>query len=385
MIPFTDLIRESGSFQAMITMLEPLMTSPQYTKYLTPKFNETRDWKGIEKVVGRVPVATFVSEHGEKPIVSMDKMDFTYGKLPSWGDEYPISSEELLELQRTENYIQSNVVSINGTPANQALIDQLLEDRTQTLKRRFDPIARMPLASIDKLAFEEWSNGTATIDKTKNASKNGLTIDFKVKKYHVPHVWSDTDNATALKDLDAFVHKVWKDLHIRIDTLTLNPDEMRKIKAQKSTSDVISTYITQGGKQTKITGIASEENVNVTIQGQYSLPPLTQIDAVVDIRGAEGNIGAPSESYNAFLDGRVAATIGTQLGYYMYTLSPMQRMPDNEYSYATSEGNVLLSALSKKGQLNIESDLCALPVLSVRKTMAILVTDDTVTGDSLYD
>ena len=68
----------------------------------------------------------------------------------------------------------------------------------------------------------------------------------------------------------------------------------------------------------------------------------------------------------------------------MYTLSPEQIMPDDDYSYAVSEGNVLISALSKKGELSVESDATSLPVLTVRKSMAILVTDDTTTGDSLY-
>ena len=94
MIPFSELVKESGSFQAFITMLEPLMTQPQYPKYFTPTFNETKDWKGIEKEVGRVPVASLVGDHGDNPIVSLDKMDFTYGTLPSWGDMYPISSDE---------------------------------------------------------------------------------------------------------------------------------------------------------------------------------------------------------------------------------------------------------------------------------------------------
>ncbi|MFA6729277.1 MAG: hypothetical protein WCS17_13835 [Prevotella sp.] len=384
MTPFIDLVRESGPFQAMITLLQPLMTQPQYSKYFTPTFNETRDWKGIEKEVGRVPVASFVADHGDKPIVSLDKMDFTYGVLPSWGDQYPMSSEELIELQRLENYIKSNVVGINGTPADPILVDQLTDQRKEMLVKRFDPIARMPLAAMDKIAFEEWSNGTATIDSTKNAPKVGLNIDFQIKKYHVQTVWSDTENANALKDIDAFVNKVWKDLHIRIDTLALNPDEVRKILSQKSTRDVVSTYITTGNRQTKMTGIPSSDEVNLILQGQYKIPALTVIDAVVDIRGAGGNIAVPSDSFNAFKDGRVSASIGTNLGKYMYTLSPMQRMPDNSYSYATSAGNVLISAKSSEGQLDIKSDLCALPVITVRKSMAILVTDDTTTGSSLY-
>lgn len=384
MIPFTDLVRDSGKFQAMIKTLEPLMTAPQFPKYFTPAFNETRDWKGIEKVIGRIPMASLVDPHSGKPIINTDKPAFIYGQLPHWGDVYPISSDELVELQRLENYIASQVVSLNGQKASQVIIQQLTDQRTQLLAKKFDPIARMPLASIDKLAFEEWSNGTATIDKTKNAAKIPFAIDFEVKKYHVPVVWSDKDNATALADIDAFVQKVWKDLHFRVTNLTLNPDELRKVLMQKSSANIITSYITTGAKRTKISGVPSAGELNVVLQGQYNLPALSIIDAVVDVRGAQGNIDVPSESYNAFLDGRVGATIGTDLGKYMYTLAPEQRMPDDDYKYATAQYNVLLAALSKKGNLSIETDLCALPVLTARKSMAILVTDDTTTGSAIY-
>lgn len=384
MIPFLDLVKESGKFQAMITMLEPLMTLPQYPKYFTPVFNKTKDWKGIEKSVGRIPIASLVDRHSGKPIINTSAPVQTFGSLPSWGDLISITSDELVEIRQLEEYILNNVTDLNGGNISEVIVEQLTDQRTQLLLKKFMPLARMPLATMDKLAFEEWSNGTATIDRTKDASKLPFAIDFQVKKYHVPYVWSDKTNATALQDLDQFVYKVWKDLHIRIDTLALNPDEIRKILQQKSTMDSITTYISTGSKKIKTTNAPSLDDVNIKLEGQYKIPALTEIDAVVDIRGLDGNIDVPSESYNAFLDGRVAATIGTNIGDYMYTLSPEQIMPDDDYSYAVSEGNVLISALSKKGELSVESDATSLPVLTVRKSMAILVTDDTTTGDSLY-
>ena len=384
MIPFIDLVRDSGKFQAMISMLEPLMTQPQFPKYFTPAFNETRDWKGIEKVIGRIPIASLIDPHSGKPLINTDKPAFMYGQLPHWGDSIAISSDEIVELQRLENYIASNVVSITGQKADQSVIEQLTDQRTQLLLKRFNPIARMPLAAMDKIAFEEWSNGTATIDKTKNAAKVPFSIDFEVHKYHVPKVWSDKENATGLADLDAFVQKVWKTQHFRVKKLALNPDEFRKLLLQKSSADIITSYISNGNRRTKVTGVPAAEDLDVVLQGQYKLPPLSIIDPVVDIRGANGNIDVPSESYNAFLDGRVGATIGNNLGKYMYTLSPEQRMPDDDYKYAVAAYNVLLAALSKKGNLSIDTDLCALPVLTGRNSMAILVTDDTKTGDPIY-
>ena len=365
-------------------MLEPLMTLPQYPKYFTPVFNKTKDWKGIEKSVGRIPIASLVDRHSGKPIINTSAPVQTFGSLPSWGDLISITSDELVEIRQLEEYILNNVTDLNGGNISEVIVEQLTDQRTQLLLKKFMPLARMPLATMDKLAFEEWSNGTATIDRTKDASKLPFAIDFQVKKYHVPYVWSDKTNATALQDLDQFVYKVWKDLHIRIDTLALNPDEIRKILQQKSTMDSITTYISTGSKRIKTTNAPSLDDVNIKLEGQYKIPALTEIDAVVDIRGLDGNIDVPSESYNAFLDGRVAATIGTNIGDYMYTLSPEQIMPDDDYSYAVSEGNVLISALSKKGELSVESDATSLPVLTVRKSMAILVTDDTTTGDSLY-
>jgi len=384
MIPFLDLVKESGSFQAMITMLEPLMTQPQYSKYFTPVFNKTKDWKGIEKSIGRTPIASLVDRHSGKPIINTSAPVQTFGSLPSWGDLLPITSDELVELRQLEEYILNNVTDLSGGQISSAVVEQLTDQRTQLLVKKFQPLARMPLATMDKLAFEEWSNGTATIDKTKDASKMPFAIDFQVKKYHVSTVWSDATNATALKDLSQFVYKVWKDLHIRIDTLALNPDEIRKILLQKSTQDSITTYISTGSKRIKTSDAPSLDDVNIKLEGQYKIPALTEIDAVVDIRGTDGNIDVPSESYNAFLDGRVAATIGTNLGDYMYTLSPEQLLPDDDYTYAVSEGNVLISALSKKGELSLESDATSLPVLTCRKSMAILVTDDTTTGSALY-
>ena len=384
MIPFLDLVKESGKFQAMITMLEPLMTLPQYPKYFTPVFNKTKDWKGIEKSVGRIPIASLVDRHSGKPIINTSAPVQTFGSLPSWGDLISITSDELVEIRQLEEYILNNVTDLNGGNISEVIVEQLTDQRTQLLLKKFMPLARMPLATMDKLAFEEWSNGTATIDRTKDASQLPFAIDFQVKKYHVPYVWSDKTNATALQDLDQFVYKVWKDLHIRIDTLALNPDEIRKILQQESTMASITTYISTGSKRIKTTNAPSLDDVNIKLEGQYKIPALTEIDAVVDIRGLDGNIDVPSESYNAFLDGRVAATIGTNIGDYMYTLSPEQIMPDDDYSYAVSEGNVLISALSKKGELSVESDATSLPVLTVRKSMAILVTDDTTTGDSLY-
>jgi len=384
MIPFIDLVTDSGKFQAMITMLEPLMTQPQYSKYFTPRFNETKDWKGIEKAIGRVPMASLVDRHSGKPIINTSKPAFTYGQLPHFGNIFPMTSDELVELQKLEDYISNYVTNSNGGAINQTVIDQLTDQRTQMLRKKFDPIARMPLTTMDKLAFEEWSNGTATIDKTKNLSQIPFAIDFQVKKYHVPYVWSDETNATALKDLSTFVYRVWKDLHIRIDTLAINPDEVRKILAQSSTQNALTTYITTGNKKIKSSDAPSIDDINIKLEGQYKIPALTEIDAVIDIASANGDIDTPMESDNAFLDGRVAATIGTNLGDYMYTLSPEQRLPDSDYNYATSAGNVLLSVLSKKGELSIESDLSGLPVLTCRKSMAILVTDDTSTGTALY-
>jgi len=379
MIKFTDLVQDSGKFQAMITMLEQVMKAPIYPKYLMPTFNETKDWKGIEKVVDRVPMASLIDVHSGKPLIGTTAPAYLRGSLPSWGDTITVTSDELIEIQKLENYILSNVVNGVGS-LSQIQIDQLTDQRTQLLLRKFEKLARMPLVSMDKLTLEELSNGTATIDKTKNRAMIPYQIDFGIKKYHVPTVWSDTDNADALADLDAFVYKVRKDMGIVIDTLTLNKDEIRKILSQTKVKSILNTDITIGNRRTKITGNPALEDVNIYIEGRYNLPALTINEDIIDIADSDGNI---TESFNGFQDGRVSATKGTQFGEYMYTLDPEQRLPDSDYKYATSEGNVLLSVLSKKGELSLESSLTSLPVPTHRKTMAILVTDDTTTGDSI--
>ena len=96
-------------------------------------------------------------------------------------------SDELVELRQLEEYILNNVTDLNGGQISSAVVEQLTDQRTQLLVKKFQPLARMPLATMDKLAFEEWSIGTATINKTKDASKLPFAIDFQVKKYHVQH------------------------------------------------------------------------------------------------------------------------------------------------------------------------------------------------------
>lgn len=374
---FKEKVQDSGKFQAMVTELAPLFEQPVYSRYFTPRFNETRDWKGLEKVIGSRPMASLIDRHSGKPIIGTEAPAEVRGVLPHFGNMLPISSDELVEIQKLEDYIMRNVEG-----GNEMLASQLTDQLTETLTGKFGPLATSPLFTMDKLGLEEWSNGTATILAAKNLAGIPYQIDFQVKKYHVPYVWSDTTNGNALKDLDAFAQKVWKDLKIRIDTLSMNPDEIRKMLAQASTKAAITSYITNGANQVKVSGIPSEENVNMVLNGQYKLPSILSVGHTIDILNSDG-IGI-SESFYGFADGRVAATIGTDLGYYMYTLSPEQRMPDNDYNYAVSEGNVLLSSRSKKGNLTLESDLSALPVLSIRKKMAILVTDDTTTGDALY-
>ena len=288
MIPFIDLVQDSGKFQAMITMLEPLMETPVYPKYFTPTFNETKDWKGIEKVVGRIPMASLVDRHSGKPLIGTVAPAYLRGELPDWGNTFAVTSDELIEIQKLENYILANVV--NGRMRrSQTQIDQLTDQRVQLLLKKFDRLARMPLKSIDKLALEEFSNGTATIDKTKNLAMIPYQVDFGIKKYHVPVVWTDTTNANALKDLDAFVYKVWKDMGVRIDTLTLNKDEMRKILAQDKVKAILNTDITVGNRRTKITGSPAQEDVNIYIEGQYNLPALSINEDVIDICDSLGN------------------------------------------------------------------------------------------------
>ena len=372
---FQDKVSDSGMFQAFITDLNPIFTETVYSKYLTPRFNETKDWKGIEKAINMPVMASLIDEHSGKPIIGTQAPAELRGTIPHFGDKYPVSSDELQEIRRLEDFIIKNVESGNAEVA-----DQLTDQLTEILSGRFDKLSRNPLVTIDKLLLEEWSNGTATIDSDKNLTKIPYQIDFVVKKYHVGTVWSEAANATALADLDKFVNKVWKDLKIKVNTLSLNPDEVRKLLAQTSTKNAITGYITGGSGQTKVIGIPSSENVNIVLNGQYRIPALNEVDHTIAIGDDNGNVVS---QFYGFLDGRVAATIGTDLGYYMYTPAAEQWMPDQNYNYAVTEGNVLLSSRSEKGNLTLESDLSALPVLKIRKIMAILVTDDTTTGSAL--
>lgn len=376
-IRFLDKVQDSGLYQAFITKLSPLLTEPQFTKYLTPVYNETKDWKGIEAYIGRIPMASLIDEHSGSPIVGTLKPAEIRGRLPMFGNTVPFSSDELDEISKLEAFIEQNVAR-----GNQALADQLTDQLTDLLVNRYiDMLAGMPLTTIDKLFFEMWSNGTETILAADNLAGLSYQIDWEVKKYHVGTVWSDAANATGLADLDKFCYRIWKDLNFKPDTLALNSDEIRKLLAQASTKSAITSYISSGGMQTKVAGIASLDNVNMVLMGQYRLPSITEIDFPIDILDENGI--DVKQTMNGFIDGRVSATLGTQLGAYMYTLDAEQKRPDKEYTYATAANNVLLASISKKGNLTMESKLNALPVLTVRKRMAILVTDDTTTGSAL--
>lgn len=377
MIKFFDKVQDSGLYQAFITKLSPLLTEPQFTKYLTPVYNETKDWKGIEAYIGRIPMASLIDEHSGSPIVGTLQPAEIRGRLPMFGNTVPFSSDELDEIDKLEKFIEQNIAKGNESFAGQ-LTDQLT---TLLVNRYIDMLAGMPLTAIDKLFFEMWSNGTETILAADNLAKLSYQIDWQVQKYHVGTVWSDAANANGLSDLDKFCYKAWKDLGFRPDTLALNGDEVRKLLAMTSTKTAISSYITNGGVQTKVAGIASVDNVNMVLNGQYRLPVMTEINHVIETLDSDG-ITVKSRN-NAFVDGRVAATIGTNIGAYMYTLAAEQKRPDGDYTYATAPNNVLLSSISKKGNLSMDSKLNALPVLTVRKQMAILVTDDTTTGSAL--
>lgn len=363
-----EYIENSKMYQSFVTKLSPLLTEPKFTQYLTPMYNKTKNWQGVEALIGRIPMASLVDEHSGRPIIGTAKPASIMGQLPTFGNTVPFSSDDLDKIDELEDAIRRNVAQ------PEMLIEFLVT-------RYMDLLTGGPLTSIDKLMFEAWSNGTCTIAAADNLAKLPLQVDWDFQKYHVGTVWSDASNATPLADLKAFFKKIDTDLGITVDTFTMNVDELDKVLAAASTKAAITSYLQQGSGSIKITGMPSADNVDLLLMGQYRLPKISTINHKIDIFDTNGiDI---KERIPAFQNGRVAATVGTELGYFMYTPAAEQKRPDKYKSYATAPNEVLISSVTRNGAVTMESTLNAMPVLTIRKKIAILVTDDTTTGSAL--
>lgn len=367
-LTFNEYIENSKLYQSFVTKLSPLLTEPRFNQYLSPMYNKTKNWQGVEAVIGRIPMASLVDEHSGRPIIGTAKPASIMGQLPTFGNTVTFSSDDLDKIEELEDAIRRNVAQ------PEMLVEFLVT-------RYMDLLAGAPLTAIDKLMFEAWSNGTCTIAASDNLAKLPLQVDWEIKKYHVATVWSDAANATPLADLKKFYKKIDADLGITVDTLTMNEDELDKVLAAASTKAAITSYLQQGAGSIKITGMPSADNVDLLLTGQYRLPRISTINHKIDIFDANG-IDIKSR-INAFQNGRVAASVGTELGYFMYTPAAEQKRPDKYKSYANAPNEVLLASMTRNGAVSMESTLNAMPVLTIRKKMAILVTDDTTTGDAL--
>lgn len=367
-LTFNEYIAESKLYQSFVTKLSPLLTEPRFGQYLSPMYNKTKNWQGVEAVIGRIPMASLVDEHSGRPLIGTAKPASIMGQLPTFGNSITFSSDDLDKIEELEDAIRRNV----------AQPDMLVEF---LVTRYMDLLAGAPLTAIDKLMFEAWSNGTCTIAAADNLAKLPLQIDWDIKKYHVAKVWTDATDATPLLDLKNFYKKIDADLGITVDTFTMNESELDKVLAAASTKTAITSYLQQGAGSIKITGMPSQDNVDLLLTGQYRLPKISTINHKIDIF-AENGIDIKSR-INAFQDGRVAATVGTELGYFMYTPAAEQKRPDKYKAYANAPNEVLLASVTRNGSVYMESTLNAIPVLTIRKKMAILLTDDTSTGDAL--
>lgn len=367
-LTFNEYIAESKLYQSFVTKLSPLLTEPRFGQYLSPMYNKTKNWQGVEAVIGRIPMASLVDEHSGRPLIGTAKPASIMGQLPTFGNSVTFSSDDLDKIEEMEEQIRRNVIQP----------DMLIEF---LVTRYMDLLAGVPLTAMDKLLFEAWSNGTCTIAAADNLAKLPLQVDWDIKKYHVGTVWSNASDATPLADIDNFCKKIEEDLNFEPDTITLNKKESRKVLAAASTKTAITSYLRQGSGDIKITGMPSQDNVNLLLTGQYNIPSLSILNHKIDIFDEDGI--TVKSTIDAFQNGRVAATLGTELGYFMYTPAAEQKRPDKYKAYANAPNEVLLASVTRNGSVYMESTLNAIPVLTIRKKMAILVTDNTTTGDAL--
>ena len=65
-----------------MTKLSPLLTEPRFGQYLSPMYNKTKNWQGVEAVIGRIPMASLVDEHSGRPLIGTAKPAIM-GQLPT--------------------------------------------------------------------------------------------------------------------------------------------------------------------------------------------------------------------------------------------------------------------------------------------------------------
>ena len=360
MITFKELMNDPTMFKTFVRELAPAFKQPRFGMYSEEAYSETRDWKGVAALNGRIPMASMVDPYSGKPVIGSEKPLDMEGELPTFGNIVSFTSKEYARIGAIERAIADGVTNP--------------EELIKYLNNYFERLAVGPLISIDKLFFETFSNGTSTILAADNLSGLSMSIDWGIPKKFVGAVWSDAANAKGLDDLETLYNYMKDTNGVILDKFTMNRNTFSLLQAQTSTKSAIGSYFAEGGTTTKYTGTPSLDAVNKVLISGKMLPPIQIEEYQISYYNTDGITIKKTES--AFKDGRVSGTVGEIVGSFIWTPSDEQRMPDVEAVYQ-DVNHVMISKRTHKGKITFESELNGIVVPTMMEQMGILITDAT--------
>jgi len=360
MISFNELIQDPTQFQDFVRELAPAFKTPKFPMYTEDVYSETREWKAVAALNGRVPMASLIEPSSGKPIIGTEKPLDMYGDMPTFGNKVTFTAKEFTKIGQLERGIANNMVQ------PQQLIKFLFN--------YFERLSVGPLISQDKLFFEAFSNGTSTILAADNLSGLGMSIDWGIDKSNVGITWATAATANGLEDLKTLYWRMYNTYGVIVDNFTMNRKTWSLLQAQASTKAAMTSYFSDGSTTTKYMGTPSLEAVNKILVDGMMLPTITIEDTMVSKYNTDGTTAAAATA--AFIDGRVTAHVGTTIAQYLWTPSDEQRRPDSNVIYQ-DVNHVLLSTRSDRGKVTIESELSSICVPTLMNQMSILITDAT--------
>ena len=360
MITFKELVNDPTMFKTFVRELAPAFKQPRFGMYSEEAYSETRDWKGVAALNGRIPMASMVDPYSGKPVIGSEKPLDMEGELPTFGNIVSFTSKEYARIGAIERAIADGVTNP--------------EELIKYLNNYFERLAVGPLISIDKLFFETFSNGTSTILAADNLSGLSMSIDWGIPKKLVGAVWSDAANSKGLDDLETLYNYMKDTNGVILDKFTMNRNTFSLLQAQTSTKGAIGSYFAEGGTTTKYTGTPSLDAVNKVLISGKMLPPIQIEEYQISYYNTDGITIKKTES--AFQDGRVSGTVGEIVGSFIWTPSDEQRMPDIEAVYQ-DVNHVMISKRTHKGKITFESELNGIVVPTMMEQMGILITDAT--------
>lgn len=360
MILFNDIIQDQNAFQDFVRTLAPIFTEPRFMNHTDDTFSDSREWKAVSALNGRIPMASLIDQYSGKPIIGSEKPLDMYGEMPTFGNKVVFTSKEFTQIEKIERAIAQNLASP----------DQLL----RYLRGYFERLVVGPLISMDKLFYEAWSKGTSTIASADNLSGLSMSIDWGIPAKFCSVDWSTTATAKGIEDLVATA-KYMKDTYgVIIDRFTMNSTTLAQLLAQASTIAAATSYFATGSGQVKVSGMPSLEAVNTILVNNFRIAPIVVEDYMISYYNADGITIKKTEA--AFADGRVTASVGDQIGQYLWTPADEQRRPDNAVIYEVVN-HVLVSKRGERGKVTFESELSAIPVPTLMDQMCILTTNAT--------